>query len=63
MKPFTCVTLVSCGDLLLCPVYMVDLPVPVFWQWLAGIPTGQHLTSMGEKNQNVDWPVCLECLS
>lgn len=52
MKPFTCVMLVACGDVVLSPVYMMHLPVPVFWQWLAGIPTGEYLTSMG-KNQNV----------
>lgn len=48
MKPFTCVMLVTRGDLVMSPVYVIDLPVPVFWQWLAGVPTGQHLTSMGK---------------
>lgn len=32
---------------------MMNLPVQVLWQWLAGVPTGQHLASMGKK-QNVD---------
>lgn len=62
MKLFTCVMLVTCGGLVLPSVCRMHLPVPVLWQWLAGVPTGEDLTSMGKK-QNVDWPVCLECLS
>ena len=54
MKPFThAVLVVTRRDPVLSLVYMMHLPVPVFWQWLAGtlrhIPTGQHLTSMGKQ--------------
>lgn len=44
------VSAVTCRDPIWCPVYMMRLPTPVFWQWLAGIPwhipAGQRVTGM-----------------
>lgn len=54
MKPFTHALLVlTHRDPILSLVYVMDLLVPVFWQWLAGtlqhFPTEQQLTSVGKQ--------------
>lgn len=61
MKPFTCVMLVACGDVVLSPVYMMHLPVLAVVSWY---PNRRASDQHGKKTEcNVDWPICLGCLS